>query len=147
MPTRSNGVRGIAASLLMFAVIACGENRMTEDADGGKMARTHNEGDRMAVEVAKGFFEKRDEVLDDLKASGFWPTTFVSGPSPGIEVHWHDVDVHAYVMEGTTSVLDAESGHHHPVGPGDKIVIPTRVDSSRPNLTRRAQRPSFCGWT
>ena len=84
-------------------------------------------GTRMAVEVAKGFFEKRDEVLDDLKASGFWPTTFVSGPSPGIEVHWHDVDVHAYVMEGTTSFLDAESGNRHSVGPGDKIVIPART--------------------
>ena len=35
----------------------------------------------MAVEVVKGFFEKRDQVLDDLKASGYWPTTFVSGPS------------------------------------------------------------------
>ena len=81
----------------------------------------------MAVEVLKGFFESRDEVLDDIKASGFWPTTFVSGPSPGIEVHWHDLDVHAYVMEGTTSFLDGESGARQAVGPGDKIVIPRRT--------------------
>ena len=81
----------------------------------------------MALEVLKGFFEKRDEVLDDLKASGYWPTTFVSGPSPGIALHWHDVKVHAYLMEGNTSFVDAESGNRHTVGPGDKIVIPART--------------------
>ena len=91
----------------------------------------------MAVEVVKGFFEKRDEVLDDLKASGFWPTTFVSGPSPGIESHWHDVEVHAYVLEGTTSFLDVESGNRHPVGPGDKIVIPARMLHAEGEITAR----------
>ncbi len=84
-------------------------------------------GTHMALEVLKGFFEKRGEVLDDLKASGYWPTTFVSGPSPGIAVHWHDVNVHAYLMEGNTSFLDVESGNRHTVGPGDKIVIPART--------------------
>ena len=53
----------------------------------------------MALEVMKGFFEKREEVLDDLKASGYWPSTFVSGAGPGIPAHWHDVDVHAYLLE------------------------------------------------
>ena len=81
----------------------------------------------MAVEILKGFFEKRDQVLDDLKASRYWPTTFVSGPSPGLEVHWHDINVHAYVMEGTTSFLDVGSGDRHAIGPGDKIVIPART--------------------
>ena len=81
----------------------------------------------MALEVVKGFFEKREEVLDDLKASGYWPSTFVSGAGPGIPVHWHDIDVHAYLLEGTTDFLDAESGNRYPVGPGDKVVIPART--------------------
>ncbi len=81
----------------------------------------------MALQVHKSFFKNRAEVLDDLKQSGFWPTTFVSGPSPGLEAHWHSEEVHAYVIEGETSFLDVESGKRHPTGPGDRIVIPPRT--------------------
>jgi len=81
----------------------------------------------MALQIYKGFFKSRAEVLDDLKASGFWPTTLVSGPSPGLETHWHSEEVHGYVVEGETSFLDAESGERHPVGPGDKVVVPARA--------------------
>ena len=81
----------------------------------------------MTVKILKGFFENHSDVMDDLKATGFWPTTFVSGPSPGLEIHWHSEEVHAYVMEGETSFLDAKSGDRSPVGPGDKIVVPART--------------------
>ena len=54
----------------------------------------------MGIEIHNGFFKNRADVLDDLKATKFWPTTFVSGPSPGAEVHWHSHEVHAYVVEG-----------------------------------------------
>lgn len=81
----------------------------------------------MGIEIQKRFFAGRRDVLDDLQATGFWPTTFVSGPSPGFEVHWHAHEVHAYVMEGHTSFLDGESGVRHAVGPGDKIVVPSRA--------------------
>jgi len=81
----------------------------------------------MGVEVQKQFFKTREDILDDLRATGFWPTTFVSGPSPGLEVHWHSHDVHAYVVEGHTSFLDGESGQRQSVGPGDKIVVPQRT--------------------
>jgi mannose-6-phosphate isomerase-like protein (cupin superfamily) len=81
----------------------------------------------MVISIQKGFFGKQSDVMDDLKASGFWPTTFVSGPSPGLEIHWHSEEVHAYVMEGETSFLDAESGESTAVSAGDKIVIPARA--------------------
>ena len=81
----------------------------------------------MALQIYKGFFKNRADVLDDLKLSKFWPTTFVSGPSPGLEVHWHSEEVHAYVLEGETSFLDAESGERHPIATGDKIVVPPRT--------------------
>lgn len=81
----------------------------------------------MEMAIHKGFFSNQSDVMDDLKASGFWPTTFVSGPSPGLENHWHSEEVHAYVMEGTTSFLDAESGERIPANVGDKIVIPART--------------------
>lgn len=91
----------------------------------------------MGIEVRKGFFKSRSDVLDDLKATGFWPTTFVSGPSPGLEVHWHAHDVHAYVVEGHTSFLDGESGKRHSVGPGDKIVVPPRTLHAEGEVTDR----------
>ena len=59
----------------------------------------------MGIEIHNGFFKNRADVLDDLKTTKFWPTTFVSGPSPGAEVHWHSHEVHAYVVEGHTSSL------------------------------------------
>jgi hypothetical protein len=81
----------------------------------------------MGLEIHKGFFQGRGEVLDDLRVSGFWPTTFVSGASPGLDVHWHSEDVQAYVMEGETSFLDAASGVRHVVSAGDKIIVPART--------------------
>jgi len=91
----------------------------------------------MGVEIRKRFFKDRAAVLDDLKVTGFWPTTFVSGPSPGLEVHWHSHDVHAYVVEGRTSFMDGESGKRHSVGPGDKIVVPLRTLHAEGEVTDR----------
>ncbi len=54
----------------------------------------------MAIRIHSGHFASISEVLDDIKAHGMWPTTFVSGRSDGLDVHWHDHDVYAYVMEG-----------------------------------------------
>ena len=81
----------------------------------------------MAIRVQKHFFRDRTEVLNDLKVSGYWPTTFVSGPSPGLEVHWHAEEVHAYVLEGNTTLLDSHSGERYEVGPGDKITVQPRT--------------------
>ena len=64
----------------------------------------------MTLQIYKGFFKNRAEVFDDLKVSKFWPTTFVSGPCPRRQVHWHAEEVHGYVVEGETSFLDVESG-------------------------------------
>jgi mannose-6-phosphate isomerase-like protein (cupin superfamily) len=91
----------------------------------------------VGIEIHRQFFKNGVDVLDDLKATGFWPTTLVSGPSPGREVHWHSHDVHAYVMEGHTSFLDAESGERHPVEPGDKIVVPPRTLHTEGEVTDR----------
>ena len=81
----------------------------------------------MAIEIYPGFFADRSEVLDDVKSNGTWPTTFVSGPSDGLHLHWHSDEVHAYIMEGETDFLDAESGKRTAVKTGDKIVVPART--------------------
>jgi gentisate 1,2-dioxygenase len=80
----------------------------------------------VGIELKKQFFSNHGQVFDDLKETGFWPTTFISGPSPGLDSHWHSEDVHAYVMEGDTWFAD-ETGERHPIGAGDKLVIPART--------------------
>jgi mannose-6-phosphate isomerase-like protein (cupin superfamily) len=81
----------------------------------------------MGIEVHSGFFRSLGEALGDIKRNGTWPTTFVSGPSPGLRAHWHAHDVHAYIMEGETDFLDGESGTRTSVRTGDKIVVPART--------------------
>lgn len=81
----------------------------------------------MNLQFYPQFFASKDDVLDDVKKNGTWPTTFVSGPSDGLDVHWHSDEVHAYIMEGETDFLDAESGIKTAVKPGDKIVVPART--------------------
>ena len=81
----------------------------------------------MALQVERGFFQSKGEVLEDIRNNDTWPTTFVSGPSDGLEAHWHSEEVHAYVLEGETDFLDVETEERIPVAPGDKIVIPART--------------------
>lgn len=81
----------------------------------------------MSVQFHHGFFSSLAEVIEDVKRNGTWPTTFVSAPSPGLEPHWHSEEVHAYVMEGETDFLDAETGVRTPVSAGDKVIVPART--------------------
>ena len=47
----------------------------------------------MGLEVVKQFFKDKSEVLQDIKQTGYWPTTYVSDPSPALATHWHDEDI------------------------------------------------------
>ena len=73
--------------------------------------------------VEKNYFSTRAEVMDDIRESGYWPTTYISNKSPELPVHFHDHDIIGYVIEGETYVLDADE-QKIPVGPGDRLVIP-----------------------
>ena len=63
---------------------------------------------KVGLQIEKAFFESREQVLEDIGKNNTWPTTFVSGPSEGLPVHWHSEEVHAYIMEGETDFLDVE---------------------------------------
>lgn len=78
----------------------------------------------MSIRIQSGFFDSMADVLDDVKVNGTWPTTFVSGKSDGLPVHWHADEVHVYVMEGETDFLDVAADRRLPVKAGDKVVIP-----------------------
>jgi len=78
----------------------------------------------VAFEVHRNFFETREQVRDDIRSDGYWPTTLASKPAPALPLHWHDSEVHGYVIEGRTWVLDDDTGEGVEIGPGDKLVLP-----------------------
>ena len=77
----------------------------------------------MALKIYRQFFQSRDQVLDDLKHTGHWPSTLISDPSPEMPLHWHDLDVTGYIMSGSVYLLD-EHGVRHDLTIGDKFAIP-----------------------
>ena len=91
----------------------------------------------MGLEIRRQFFVGRAGVLDDLRETGFWPTTYVSVGAPEVGLHWHAHEAHAYIVEGRTSMIDGETGERHAVGPGDKIVVPARTLHAEGEVTER----------
>ena len=75
------------------------------------------------LKVEKAYFETRADVMEDVRETGYWPTTFFSKRSPELPVHYHDHDIIGYVMQGETYLLDADERRIE-VGPGDRLVIP-----------------------
>lgn len=78
----------------------------------------------MTITIEHNAFSDRNDAMIDIQRCGTWPTTFVSGKSDGLQQHWHDHDVIAYVIEGETSFFDATQDAHLPIKTGDKVTIP-----------------------
>jgi len=77
----------------------------------------------MSLEIQRNKFDGLAGALRDIAETGFWPTTFVSPPSPELPLHHHDVDIQGYLISGRTYILDGE-GRRHEIGPGDKLILP-----------------------
>ena len=81
----------------------------------------------MSIEIQRGFFKTKTDVLNDIKQTGFWPTTNFSRPKPTVPVHWHSVDVQGYIFEGEAKLIDDVSNHELRIGPGDKFTVCART--------------------
>ena len=86
--------------------------------------------------VEKSYFSDRTEVMEDIRDTGYWPTTYVSNRSPELPVHYHDHDIIGYVMEGETYLLD-EDEQRIEIGPGDRLVIPKGAWHAEGEVTDR----------
>tara|TARA_A100001037_G_C15093947_1_gene610484 strand:+ start:593 stop:967 length:375 start_codon:yes stop_codon:yes gene_type:complete len=73
--------------------------------------------------VDKGYFSTHAEVMADIAKTGFWPTTYVSDPSPELPLHHHEEDIIGYLLEGSSYVL-GEEGERIELEPGDRLVLP-----------------------
>lgn len=89
------------------------------------------------MRVDKGYFRTREEVYRDMAKSGFWPTTYVSNPSPELPLHWHDGDIIGYLIDGETYVLD-EKGRRCELSAGDRLVIPAGALHAEGRVTSAA---------
>ncbi len=81
----------------------------------------------MSIEIQRGFFKTKEDVLNDIKQTGFWPTTYFSRPKPTVPIHWHSVEVQGYIFEGEAKLLDAISNQELRIGPGDKFTVAART--------------------
>lgn len=81
----------------------------------------------MTLTIEKAAFDGLSGALKDVTLHNLWPTTYVSGEAPAADIHWHEYDVHVYVMKGQTYFVDGETGNSHSVMAGDKITVPART--------------------
>lgn len=88
------------------------------------------------MRVVHNAFTNKDEVMNDLKELGYWPTTYVSDRMDELPLHWHDFDNCGYVLEGSTYILD-EDQERIPLGPGDKLIIPRGAVHAEGAVTER----------
>jgi quercetin dioxygenase-like cupin family protein len=86
--------------------------------------------------IEKGYFQNRAEVMEDIRDSGYWPTTFISNKSPELPIHYHNHDIIGYVIEGETYLLE-EDGNKVAIGPGDRLVIPKGAWHAEGEVTDR----------
>ena len=86
--------------------------------------------------IEKGWFTTREQVMEDIRDTGYWPTTYISDASPELPIHYHDQDIIGYVMEGETYLLE-EDGNKVPIGPGDRLVIPKGAWHAEGEVTDR----------
>ncbi len=88
------------------------------------------------ITVDKGYFKNHQEVMDDIAKTGYWPTTYVSDPSPELPLHRHPEDIIGYLMQGSSYVL-GDGGERIELEPGDRLVIPKGALHAEGEVTER----------
>lgn len=86
--------------------------------------------------VDKAYFNSHEEVMADIAKNGYWPTTYVSEPSPELPLHHHPEDIIGYLVEGSSYVL-GEHGERIELEPGDRLVIPKGAWHAEGEVTER----------
>jgi quercetin dioxygenase-like cupin family protein len=81
----------------------------------------------MAVTTSKGHFRTREEATEEANTDGLWTLDLEQEPGHAEETHWHDFDIHIYVLSGSLNLMDTDSGRTFKCTGGDKAVIPCRA--------------------
>ena len=79
------------------------------------------------IEITRGHFEGLPAALDECARLNLYPSILIpSDDYRGGPTHWHDHDVHVFVLEGKAQVYN-EKGELMDIGAGDRILIPERT--------------------
>lgn len=88
------------------------------------------------MRVIHGHFSTKAQVMDEISTLDLWPTTYVSNRMDELPVHWHNVDNHGFVLEGSSYVLN-ENGERIELSAGDKLEIPAGAIHAEGEVTAR----------
>ncbi len=86
--------------------------------------------------IDHNFFTDHADVMRDIAKTGFWPTTYVSGESPELPLHYHNYDIVGYLMEGSGYLLD-ENENRVDINPGARLNIPKGAWHAEGAVTER----------
>lgn len=81
----------------------------------------------MGVTIERNCFSDMDGVYDQLKARKLWPVMAVHQSMHREAPHWHAQNNQIFVVEGTATFYDEESGQSFDLSQGDICVIPSRT--------------------
>jgi hypothetical protein len=79
----------------------------------------------MRYTVTEGHFTTQDEAVAEIVARG-WEAVEYEVPAEVTELHWHDYEAVAFVLDGTLETV-YEDGTMLVCGPGSRVEQPSRV--------------------
>lgn len=80
----------------------------------------------MSLIVEKAHFEGLAGALQAIAGKGLYPTTYATDHATAAELHWHNEEVLAYLVQGETYFLDGDN-NRYPLQAGDLITVPART--------------------
>lgn len=81
----------------------------------------------MGITVQHDYFTSPAEAKREIEADGLICVEYENPPSEGTPIHWHDVRIHAYILDGVFHFEDPGTGEVYECGAGTKFVIPPRT--------------------
>jgi hypothetical protein len=79
----------------------------------------------MGYTVTERYFTTREEAVAEIVARG-WEAVEYEVPADETELHWHDYEAVAFVLEGTLETV-FEDGTMLACGPGARVEQPSRL--------------------
>lgn len=80
----------------------------------------------MSLIIRKKHFDGLNGALEDIRKRSLFPTTYATDHATAADLHWHNEEVLAYLVQGKTYFLDS-NGDQHPLEAGDLITVPART--------------------
>ena len=79
------------------------------------------------IEISRGHFDGLQAALEECAQSNLYPSILIPEEDfQGNPVHWHDHDVHVFLLDGKAQVFDEEE-QLITFEAGDKLLIPERT--------------------